>query len=230
MKRMIPVLGLALSCAALPAPAAEADSFDTSASNLVAVLRETPGANKQDEQLRAMGKLKAKMPDGREVEFEPSWFDYLGDLHLRLVFDGDQRVQSASPDDLRRLQLTPEQALDLAVDNLRKRYGPALAQPWGGGLMQVQATAPEFNSSFMLDRRFWQEQLQQHPEGVVVAVPRRGGVVFAPATDEAALINRIFSAAALYTSNDRDRLSSALYLFKQGRWSVYQPARANIDQ
>ena len=229
MKRMIPALGLALYCAALPAPAAEADSIDTSASNLVAVLRETPGANKQDEQLRAMGKLKAKLPDGREFEFEPSWFDYLGDLHLRLVFDGRQHVQSASPDDLERLQLTPEQALDLAVDNLRKRYGPAVAQPWSGGLMQVQAAAAEFNSSFLLDRQFWQEQLRQHPDGVVVAVPRRGGVVFAPAADDAALTNLKFSAAALYASNDRERLSSALYLFKQGRWSVFQAARPSVD-
>jgi hypothetical protein len=228
--RMIPLLGgLALCCAALSAPAAETESFDTSASNLLALLRESPGANKQDEQLRPMGRLKGTLPDGRVVEFEASWFDYLGDLHLRLVFDGERTVQSAVPEDLRRLHLTPEEALERAVDNLRKRYGPAVAQPWSGGLMQVQGTAAELNSSFLLDRTFWQEQLKTHPDGLVVAAPRRGGVVFAPASDEAAVLSLRFSAAALYAADDRERLSSALYLFKQGRWSVFQPARAQGD-
>ncbi len=225
MQRVIPMLGLALCCALLAAPAARADTFDTSAGNLLAVLRETPGANKQDEELRAMGKLTARMPDGRVIEFEPSWFEYLGDLHLRLVFDGERKIQSASPDDLRRLKLTPEQALDLAVENLRKRFGPPVAEPWSGGLMQVRGTAGEMNSSFLLDRRFWQEQLQRHPEGVVVAVPKRGGVVFAPVADDAAVVGLQFSAAVLYASDGRERLSSALYLFREGAWSVFQPPR-----
>jgi hypothetical protein len=41
------------------------------------------------------------------VEFEASWFQYLGDMHLRLVFDGQLRVQSAAPEDLERLKLSP---------------------------------------------------------------------------------------------------------------------------
>jgi hypothetical protein len=229
VKRVIPLLGLALCCATLSAPAAETESFDTSASNLLALLRESPGANKQDDSLRPMGRLKGTLPDGRVVEFEASWFDYLGDLHLRLVFDGERSVQSAMPEDLQRLHLSPEEALERAVDNLRKRYGPAVAQPWSGGLMQVQGTAAELNSSFLLDRTFWQEQLKAHPDGVVVAAPRRGGVVFAPASDAAAVLSLRFSAAALYAADERERLSSALYLFKQGRWTVFQPARPNAD-
>lgn len=211
------------------APAVLADggdeAFEVSAANLLVVLRETPGANKQDEDLLPFGKIGARLPDGRDIEFEASWFQYLGDMHLRLVFDGGRRVQSAIPDDLAQLRLTPQEALSRAVDNLRRRYGDPVAEPWSGGLMRVRGQAQELDSSWFLDRRFWLEQLRRYPQGVVAAVPRRGGLVFARADDEVALTSLRFSAAALYAA-DESRLSSALYLFKDGHWSVFQAPQA----
>src|SRR5262245_10404581 len=167
--------------------AGDGDPQDLSAGNLLAVLRESPGANKLDEGLAPFGKITARAADGREYEFEASWFQYLGDMHLRLVFDGSRRVQSAMPEDLRRLHLSPEQALARAVANLRRRYGEPVAEPYEGGLMQVHGNAPELDSSYFLDRAFWEDQLRASPAGVVAAVPDRGGLVFAPADDEAAL-------------------------------------------
>jgi hypothetical protein len=201
--------------------------FDTSAPNLLAVLRESRGENKQDETLRPFGRLTARMPDGQRVEFDTSWYKYLGDMHIRLVFDGGQSMQSASPDDLRRLQLTPDQALKLAVSNLRRVYGPPAVQPWSGGLMQVQGASPDLTSSYFLDRDFWQTLQAGHPDGLVVAVPRRGGLLYAQASDEAAVASLRFGAAALYAGGPGARLSSALYLFKNGRWSVFQPPQAD---
>ena len=163
------------------------------------------------------------MPDGREVDLDISWYKYLGDMHIRLVFDGGQTMQSASSEDLERLRLSPEEALKLAVANLRRVYGAPAPQPWSGGLMQVQSGATDLNSSYFLDREFWRELQASHPEGLVVAVPRRGGLVYAPASDEAAVSDLRFSAAALYAGGPGARLSSALYLFKDGRWSVFQP-------
>src|SRR4051812_27583882 len=188
-------LWLALSTASGAGPAT-AERFDTSEGNLIVVLRESPGSNKQDEELRPFGKISARMPDGRPVEFEASWFQYLGDMHLRLVFDGQRHVQSAMPQDLQRMQLSPEQALHVAVDNLRRRYGEPVAEPWTGGLMQVHGNAPELDSSYFLDRDFWLEQLQQSPSGIVAAVPDRGGLVFAHADDPSAVATLRFSAAA----------------------------------
>lgn len=212
-----------------PAVAREAEAFDLTAGNLLVVLRESPGANKQDEILRPFGRISARMPDGREVEFEASWFEYLGDMHLRLVFDGERRVQSALPEDLDRLSLTPEQALRRAVHNLRVRYGDPVAEPYGGGVMQVHGNAPELDSSYFLDRDFWHEQLRHYPAGVVAAVPGRGGLVFARADDESAVATLRFSAAALFASSSDTRISSGLYLFKDGRWSVYQPPQPAAD-
>lgn len=224
---------LALAAALAGSRAATADgpdeTFEVSADNLLVVLRESPGANKQDESLQPIGKISAKLPDGRSIEFEASWFQYLGDMHLRLVFDGLKRVQSALPADLRKLKLSPEEALVRAVGNLRHRYGIPIIEPWSGGLMMVHGNAPELDSSYFLDRQFWLDTVRDYPQGIVAAVPRSGGLVFARADDEEALNSLRFSAAALYAANDRVRVSSALYLFKDGRWSVFQPPQLPAD-
>jgi hypothetical protein len=208
-------------------PAAE---FEPTAGNLLVVLRESPGANKPDDALKPFGTISADLPDGRHIEFEASWYQYLGDMHLRIVFDGDERIESALPGDLKRLHLSPEQAIARAVENLRRRYGAPVAEPWVGGMMQVHGNAPEFDSSYFLDRAFWVEQLRRSPQGLVVGVPDRGGLVFARADDEDAVANLRFGAAALYASHDRTHISSGLYLFKNGRWSVYQPPQAVDDE
>jgi hypothetical protein len=224
------VLGLCISLACATAPCFAAapangneDRFETTANNLIAVLRESVGENKQDEELRPYGKVVARMPDGKRVELAMSWYQYLGDMHIRLVFDGGQSLQSASPNDLERLGLTPEDALDLAVKNMRRVYGAPYAEPWNGGLMQVEGRSPDLASSYFLDRDFWQDVQRDYPEGVVAAVPQRGGLVYAPASDEAALANLRFTVAALYAGGSGTRISSALYLFKNGHWSIFQP-------
>ena len=221
--RLLPLFGfLVAALACLPAAGETRDDFDIGSSNLMAVLRESAGANKQDESLQPYGAVRALLVDGREIELEPSWYEYLGDMHIRLVFDGPQTMQSASPEDLTRLRLAPDEALQLAVENLRRVYGEPIAQPWAGGLMQVQGNAPHLNSSYFLDREFWGRLQHAHPQGLVAAVPRRGGLVFAPVDDEEAVAHLRFSAAALYAGGERSRVSSALYLFKDGHWSVFQ--------
>ncbi len=218
-------LCLALASAALislPGAAQSSEVFDTNARNLLVVLRESRGENKQDEELKPYGKVTAMLSDGRRIDLATSWYQYLGDMHIRLVFDGGQTLQSASPDDLERLQLTPEEALDVAVANLRRVYGVPVALPWSGGLMQVQGRAPDFASSYFLDRDFWSGTQSQYPEGLVVAVPRRGGLVYAPVSNLAALASLRFSAAALYAGGHGTQVSSALYLYKDGRWSVFE--------
>jgi hypothetical protein len=204
-------------------PAAGNDDVDTSSANLIAVLRESRGENKPDEELRPYGRVTAQLPDGRRVELATSWYQYLGDMHIRLVFDGGQSLQSAAPNDLERLGLTPEDALALAVSNMRRVYGMPAAVPWTGGLMQVQGESPDLTSSYFLDRDFWVAAQRGHPQGLVAAVPERGGLVFAAADDYEALEVLRFSAAALYAGAGGARISSALYLFKDGRWSIYQP-------
>jgi hypothetical protein len=220
-------LAFAFACshAAFAASPTEPDKLDMSASNLIVVLRESVGENKADETLQPYGRVTAQLADGRRVDLATSWYKYLGDMHIRLVFDGGQTLQSASPNDLERLKLTPEDALAIAVHNLERMYGTPEVLPWSGELMQVQGASPDLANSYFLDHDFWLRVLRDHPEGVVAAVPQRGGLVFASADDDSAIEELRFSAAALYAGAGGARVSSALYLFKDGRWSVFQPAQ-----
>lgn len=218
MKRVLAAIAAALAMCAAHAQ----ETFDTQAGNLLAVLRESAGTNQDRETLQPYGTLRAQLPDGSEVELETSWFRYVGDMHIRLVFDGQAHLQSASPEDLDRLRLEPDQAVDLAVKNMRRTYGEPTVRPWRGGLMQVLGRADDLNSSYFLDRAFWRSLEARHAQGLVVAVPQRGGLLYAPADDAEAVAALRFSAAALYAAGRRSRVSSALYLFREGRWSVFQ--------
>jgi len=199
-------------------------SIDKSASNLMVVLRESEGANSPGETLVPLGKVKAKLPDGAEVELEPAWYQYLGDMHLRFVFDAPSSMPGASVKDLEHLGLSPQAALDLAVANIKRVYGEPRATPWSG-LMQVQGKSPDLDSSYFLDRAFWRGLLKQHPEGVVALVAKRGGLLYTPVSDAKGVEAMRKSVGYLYSSSGNLRVSSALYLFKDDRWSVFQPPR-----
>jgi hypothetical protein len=197
---------------------------NTSAENLMVVLRESFGEHKQDELLRPMGKMKAKLQDGKEIEIDTGWFYFLGDMHIRFVFDGPQVMSSATPADLARLNLTAEDAVRLGVANIKRVYGNPTATSLSAGLMQVQGKSPDLDSSYFLDREFWQKELKKHPEGIVVSVAKRGGLLFAPLSDVKAVDGLRKNVSFLHSSSERLRISSALYLFKDNRWTVFQPA------
>lgn len=217
--------GLALSVLFLACESATAQAelaVDRSSRNLMVVLRESTGANKQDETLQPVGRLRARLSDGKEVELETAAFLLLGDMHIRFVFDGPSHMPNAKPQDLVRLEVSPEQALQLAVGNIKRMYGGPVVRPFTAVLMQVQGKSPHFDSSYFLDREFWRGLLKQHPEGIVVGVPKRGGLVFTPLSNGEAVNGLRKGIAYLYSSSGSMRVSSALYLFKNDRWTVFQ--------
>ena len=219
-RALLLLIALLLSVAAT---AHAAETWDTSINNLLVVLRESPGANKLDESLKPMGKARAKLPDGKEVEVETGWFEYIGDMHIRFVFDAPKILPNATPKDLERLKLSPEEALRVAVANLKRMYGTPTASP-SNDLMEVKGKAADLDSSYFLDREFWQALAKKHPEGLVVSVAKRGGLLYTPLSNTKAVERLSKDVAQLHASSGRLRISSALYLFKDDRWSVYQPA------
>ncbi len=189
------------------------------------VVRETEGGNKQDDALVPSGKAVATLADGRHVEVQAAWWEFIGDMHIRFVFDQPNTMIGATPDDLERLKVTNvDQALALAMANVRRVYGEPTASPWSGGVMEVHGQSPDVDSSYILDRDFWRARLREHPEGLVVGVPKRGRLLYAPLNDHTAVDGLKKGIRALYTSSGQLRVSSALYLFKGDKWSVFQPA------
>ncbi len=187
------------------------------------VLRESFGANKEDEELKPTGNAKTTLPDGKEIEIEMASFEFIGDIHIRLVFDGPQMMINATPADLVRLNLNADQAVRLAVSNVKRVYGEPTVKPRSAGLMQVSGKSPDLDSSYFLDRDFWRGLLRNHPDGVVVSVAQRGGLVYVPLADAKAVDTLKKGVRYLHSSSERLRISGALYLFKADKWSVFQP-------
>jgi len=203
--------------------------YDDSAANLMVVLRESPGASKPDETLVRSGKGKITMPEGQEVDIDFAWYEYLGDMHIRFVFDTPTSLPHASPQDLERLGLTPEAALGLAIKNIRRVYGAPRAVAWRD-VMEVRGKLPDLFSSYFLDKAYWEALLELHPEGIVAAVVKRGGLLYSPRSNERGVDFLRHNVVPLYASSERLRISSALYLYKDGKWTVFQPPVAGRSQ
>lgn len=195
--------------------------------NFMVVVRESMGANRPEDTFTPTGKAKAKLPDGREIEIDTAMWDFIGDTHIRFVFDGPRMMVNSSPQDFDALGIKGvDDALALALANVRRVYGEPKASPWEAGIMLVEGRSPDLNSSYFLDRAYWLGLTKTHPEGLVVAVPMRGGLLYAPASNTRAVEALKRGVAKLHAGSDRMRVSSALFLFKDGKWSVFQaPAK-----
>jgi len=217
-----------LALVPLAASAQSPAEVDRSAGNLMVVLRESIGAPaRKSETFEYMGKSKARLKSGEEVEIEAAHYAYLGDMHIRFVFDGPTTMINATPKELESLHLgKPEEALRVAVANMRRVYGAPKATVLAGAIMQLESGSPDLNSSYFLDKAFWTELHKKHPEGIIAAVPERGALLFTPLSDWRSVDVLRSKIAYLHTSSERLRVSSALYLFKDGGWTLFQePAR-----
>ena len=94
--------------------------------------------------------------------------------------------------------------------------------------MRVQGNSPDVDSSYFLDRDYWRNLLKRHPTGLVVAVPSRQGLMFAPLNETSSVENLRTSSAELFDSSEWMRVSSALYLFNDDSWTVFQPPRTQM--
>ena len=188
------------------------------------VLRERPGAHKTDESLALVDAFEVPLPGGGgTAAMAPAWFDLLGDLQLRLVRDTPEWVYTLHASELDDLKLGADEALAIALANFRRLHGPARVSPWHN-LRRVGSATEDVDHLWFLDRPMWQGLLAGHPDGLVVALPRTDLLVFAPVTDTAAVDSLRAGIPGLQAGGGDYRLSSALYLFKDDRWSVLQPA------
>ena len=201
-----------------PEPAIALDS-------LLLVLRERPGANKAEESLAPVEPFSVPMPGGAAATMAPAWFDVIGDLQLRLVRHTPDYVFTLHASELDELKLGVEDALAVALANLHRLHGAPVARPWHN-LQRVGGRTEDADSAYFMDRAFWRARLDEHPGGLVAAVPRTDLLLFAPLADTAAVDSMRRGVPGLHAGGGDYRLSSALFLFKDERWTVLQPAGA----
>jgi hypothetical protein len=198
--------------------------------NFMVVVRESEGRNKTDSTLQATGPSTATMSDGKEVTFNMAWYEFLGDMHIRFVYDSEVTMQNLSFEEFSALNVTAEDAVAIAVKNIRRTYGKPRYEEWDEGIFIVKGESSDIDSSYFLDYSFWNDLSRKYPEGLIAAVPKRGGLIFSPMKDPKGVGALKMQVRGLYTSSGRQRVSSALYLFKDGAWSVFQAAPPEAGQ
>ena len=218
-------LSLLIPFAVMNTSAAEPKRPDA---NFMLVLREVEGANKQEYGFTPTGPSTGTLSNGEAITLTNAWFDLIGDMHVRFVIDGEHTMTNLSAEQFAEYGLSPEEAVAVAMRNIKARYGEPHATLWEAGIMLVSGESPDLDSSYFLDRTFWDKLLLKHPQGVVVGVPKRGGLIYAPVSDKDALTSLERSIRTLYETSENLRVSSALYLYKDGKWTVYRaPASSN---
>ena len=189
------------------------------------LLRERPGADKADETPALVAPFDVPLPGGGTAGLAPAWFDLIGDLQLRLVRHTADQVVTLHASQLADLGLDVDAALAVALANHRHQHGEPAVSAWHN-LRRVGGATAEADHAWFVDRALWRGLLAGHPEGLVVALPRIDLLVFAPASDTAAVNDMREGIPGLHAGSADYRLSSALYLFKDDRWTVLQPAVA----
>jgi hypothetical protein len=147
-------------------------------------------------------------------------YGYLGDMQLRLVFDepGAAHAAAVRPDDLDRLELTPQKAVAQAAFNSKRASGSPQITPLAGGVHALRGRHQDYNATFLLDRAFWRQQLEKFPQGLLAALPRKGVLMFAPAGDAVVQAELHKQAARLLATAGPSALSACVYRFDTTGW------------
>ena len=146
---------------------------------------------------------------------------YLGDIRLNFSFAGSGRDALVS--DLKRLEISPAQALGLAVLNHKRLHGDASFVPVSDGVYTLKGPDQATTTACFLDRRLWKQLLAKYPEGVLVAMPREGSVLFSPASDADAGRRLRETAARMLSAAGPARISRNLYRFGTTGWQIVGP-------
>ena len=195
--------------------------------NFMVVLRESPGISLAELSFQPLEyELQAALsPNDSQPEEDLAWYHFLGDIHLRFVYYDKDCVVPITRANFEAHELSVEQALDIAVDNIRTQYGAPRYRQWSQGIQIVQGESSDIDSSYLFDDLFWEELDGQYPQGLVVAVPKRGGLLFASAANKPAVELLTQNVTYLHSTSAEMRISGALYARNQGRWSMLQEAQ-----
>lgn len=209
-------------CVAAFSASAEESLVVTEQSNLMLVVRTTFGANKPDVQLVPSGIQTFQDSDGNTHSFEMAHYEYLGDTHIRFVFDSVETMANATPEQFDRFGLTPEEAVEVSMTNIYRDYGQPNIYELENGIYQVQGKSPDFDSSYFLDKTLWQQVGSHLKDAVVVAVPARGLLLFAPSSNKKAVKFLSENVQDWFNESGPQGVSSALFSYDSGVWKVHQ--------
>src|SRR5688572_12276792 len=185
---------------------------------IVALVRSTGG----DPKVRPAQRIEPVefKPDPKSSPDNELVFDhFVGDLHLRYVFEDPQFMLALRLRDLKRLSVERSELPTLALANFKRLY-PKLAVAWPDRWLGVVGGGGELEPCVMLDGSFWNAQAKAFQNEVIAAVPSVNEVYFAP-REPKQNIELLKHLAILHSEKAGKRaVSRTVFVWRLFRWEV----------
>jgi hypothetical protein len=220
MNRRNALVSLASTGAAVALGAAgEARAQQHPREKLVALVRAWPNVDPKSRPVQKIEPIELKPEPGNTIDNLPVFDQFVGELHLRYVFDDERFVQALRGRDLKRLQLDRKALPEIVVENYRKLYPDlAVIQPYPG--MGAVIRGGQLEPTILLDADFWEEQVTRIGSALIAAVPERDTVIFTR-IEPRQNIELLKHRAVLAYEKAADRaLSRTVLAWREKQWEV----------
>ena len=221
MNRRRALMGLA-STGALLAVSRHADAqdpFSRSKDKVVALVRASPGMNPKLRPIQRIEAIAMKPEGGSSASDLPVFDHFVGDLHLRYVFDDPRFVQALRARDLVRLRVDRSDLPGLVVANYRKLYPDlTVIEPEPG--LGVIIKGGELEPTVLLDADFWNDQTKRAGGPLIAAVPERDQVLFTKAEPKQNIELLKHRVVGAFEKAGKQALSNTVLAWRDGRWEV----------
>ena len=221
-RRALLRLGSGTAALALPGWTRTAHAQDAAANSrdkVVALVRSAPEIDPKSRAIQKIEPIVLKPEAGSSASDLPVFDHFVGDLHLRYVFDDPRFVQAMRARDLVRLKLARSDLPKLVVENYRRLYPDlTVIQPEPG--LAVVGKGGELEPTVLLDAAFWNDQAERAGGPLIAAVPERNSVLFTKAEPRQNIELLKHRAVIMFEKAGKQALSRTVLAWREGRWEV----------
>lgn len=199
--------------------AASKDPLPRTRDYVVALVRSHPAVDAKTRPVQKIEPVIAN-PDPKSAPDNALVFDhFVGDLHLRYVFDDPQFMLALRVRDLKRLGVDRAELPELVVTNYRRLY-PKLDVVRPDQWLGLVTQGGELEPCVMLDGAFWQRQMKAFGGPLIAAVPSAHEVYFAPREPKQNVELLKHLAILHHEKAGKRAVSRTVFLWRNFRWQV----------
>jgi hypothetical protein len=186
---------------------------------IVALVRTYPGAEAKARPVQKIEPVAMQTDSPEAASAAPVFDHFVGDLHLRYVFDDPKFMVALRGHDLKRLGVNRDALAVLAVENYRRLY-PKLTVIRPEPSLGVVTDGGQLEPCILLDGRFWERQSASFGGELIASAPARDAVVFTTREPRQNIELLKHLAVQLYEKAGSQALSRTVFAWRYWRWEV----------
>lgn len=211
--------GASLALSAECARAASLDPLPRTKEYIVALVRSHPEVNPRSRPVQKIEPVAIKVDPKSAAESSPLFDHFVGDLHLRYVFDDPKFTQFVRGHDLKRLGLDRDELPALVVSNYRRLYPKVTVLHPDPGL-GVVSHGGQLEPCVLLDGAFWERQQKTIGKELIAIVPSSDEVIFTSRDPKQNIELLKHLAVQRYENAGKRAVSRTVLTWRYLRWEV----------